>query len=157
MSYGLTELYSKETSDPDVSGFGFELTFRLARFVERCREATGGAGLDRIIEVDFAANVDADLAALRPEGDIVVYGSGAPEIPIPFVHAIVKGARLRFFIVYNLNPEDRSGAIADLTRLLAENRLAHNVAARLPLAQIADAHEMIEQGKAMENVVLALQ
>ncbi len=31
VTYGFTELYAKETDDPDVSGYGFELTFRLAR------------------------------------------------------------------------------------------------------------------------------
>src|ERR1700679_2089959 len=31
VSYGLTELYVKESDDTEVSGFGFELTFRLAR------------------------------------------------------------------------------------------------------------------------------
>ncbi|WP_454812230.1 suppressor of fused domain protein [Labrys neptuniae] len=31
VTYGLTELFGKESSDPDESGFGFELTFRLRR------------------------------------------------------------------------------------------------------------------------------
>jgi hypothetical protein len=31
ISYGLTELYDKESSDTEISGFGFELTFRLKR------------------------------------------------------------------------------------------------------------------------------
>jgi hypothetical protein len=30
VTYGFSELYEKESEDPDVSGFGFELTFRLA-------------------------------------------------------------------------------------------------------------------------------
>jgi hypothetical protein len=30
VSYGLSELYDKESANPDVSGFGLELTFRLA-------------------------------------------------------------------------------------------------------------------------------
>lgn len=30
ITYGFTELWAKESSDPDISGFGFELTFRLA-------------------------------------------------------------------------------------------------------------------------------
>jgi len=29
LTYGFTELYAKETEDPDVSGYGFELCFRL--------------------------------------------------------------------------------------------------------------------------------
>lgn len=140
-----------------TAGADLVVNYRNEDFVERCREATGGAGLDRVIEVDFAANVNADIAALRPEGDIVVYGSGAPEIPVPFAPAIVKGIRLRFFIVYNLSPEDRTGAIADLTRLLAEDRLAHNIAARLPLARIAEAHDLVEHGKVMGNVVLEVE
>ncbi|HEX7152824.1 MAG TPA: suppressor of fused domain protein [Thermoanaerobaculia bacterium] len=31
VTYGFTELFDKETEDEDVSGFGFELTFRLKR------------------------------------------------------------------------------------------------------------------------------
>ena len=30
VTYGFSELYDKQTDDPDVSGYGFELTFRLA-------------------------------------------------------------------------------------------------------------------------------
>lgn len=29
ITYGFSELYNKETDEPDVSGYGFELTFRL--------------------------------------------------------------------------------------------------------------------------------
>ncbi|NUO61297.1 MAG: suppressor of fused domain protein [Hamadaea sp.] len=31
VTYGMSELYAKESEDPDVSGWGFEFTFRLAR------------------------------------------------------------------------------------------------------------------------------
>ncbi|NMO95839.1 suppressor of fused domain protein [Paenibacillus lemnae] len=31
VTYGFTELYEKESEDPDISGYGFELTFRLMR------------------------------------------------------------------------------------------------------------------------------
>ena len=30
VTYGFSELYAKESDDPDISGYGFELTFRLA-------------------------------------------------------------------------------------------------------------------------------
>jgi len=35
VTYGFSELYEKESDDPDVSGFGFELTFRL-----KCNEGS---------------------------------------------------------------------------------------------------------------------
>ena len=31
VTYGFSELYEKETGDPENSGFGFELTFRLVK------------------------------------------------------------------------------------------------------------------------------
>jgi hypothetical protein len=37
VSYGLTELFEKTSADPDVSGFGFELTFRLPRAADEAR------------------------------------------------------------------------------------------------------------------------
>lgn len=116
-------------------------------------DATRG-GVDRIIEVDLAANIAADLRMLRAEGDIVVYGSGAREIPVPFGPSIVKNIRYRFFIVYNLSDEDRKREIAELTTLLESNRLQHNIAALLPLSEIARAHELVESGRAIGNVVL---
>ena len=45
---------------------------------QRCLALTDGRGVDRIIEMDLAANIQSDLAALRTDGEIVVYGSGAP-------------------------------------------------------------------------------
>ncbi|HEV2860931.1 MAG TPA: NADPH:quinone reductase [Pyrinomonadaceae bacterium] len=137
-----------------AAGADLVVNYREEEFAARCREATGGRGLDRIIEVDFAANVEADLRALRHEGEVVVYGSGASEIPVPFAPAILKNVLVRFFIVYNLTPEDRARAVTDLTRLLEENALTHNIAARLPLERVAEAHEMVESGRATGNVVL---
>jgi NADPH2:quinone reductase len=98
--------------------------------------------------------VGADFEALRHEGEVVVYGSGAPEIPVPFAPAILKNVLVRFFIVYNLTPEDRARAVADLTRLLEAGALTHNIGARLTLERIAEAHELVEQGRAAGNVVL---
>jgi NADPH:quinone reductase len=139
-----------------AAGADLVVNYRNEDLVNRCLEATAGVGLDRIIEVDFAANVAADFAAVRAEGDIVVYGSGAAEVAVPFVPAIMKNVRLRFFIVYNLSPEDRMRAVRDLSHYLDTNSLVHLIGARLPLARIAEAHELVEQGRVTGNVVLEI-
>jgi len=82
--------------------------------------------------------------------------SGAPEIPVPFGPSILKNVRFTFFIVYNLSPEDRLRATADLNELLAMSRLQHNIAVRLPLERIAEAHELVEQGVAVGKVLLKI-
>jgi len=122
----------------------------------RALALTGGSGFDRIIEVDAAANLASDLPMLAPGGEVVVYGSGAPEIALPFFPAIVKNATLRCFIVYNLAKAERERAIATLTALLARGELQHNVAERLPLADCARAHQLVESGKVIGNVVLRI-
>lgn len=132
------------------------IDYRDEDVAARVLKATSGEGVDRVIEVDFAANVTGSLAAVRSEGDIVVYGSGRPEIAVPFFPAILKGVRLRFFIVYNLGAADRAAAIGQLTAWLREGRLQHSIAARLPLDAVAEAHELVESGRASGNVVLQI-
>lgn len=139
-----------------AAGAGVVLNYRTDDVDARVREATVGQGVDRIIEVDFGANMELDLKLLRPDGDIVVYGSNAPQIAVPFVPMILKNVRLRFFIVYNLSRADRSNTIASLNSMLAKNSLTHNIAQRLPLEKIADAHDLVEQGRSVGNVVLEI-
>jgi len=70
---------------------------------------------------------------------------------------IRKGVHLYFFIVYNLNPAAREQAIADLSALLEGDLLQHNIAARLPLAEIARAHDLVENGAVIGNVILQVE
>jgi len=138
------------------AGADAALNYRTDDLGARVHELTSGEGIDRIIEVDLAANLANDCALLRPDGELVVYGSGKPEIPVPFFPMIVKNIGVKFFIVYNLERETRRRAIAHLTSMLEHGRLQHNIAARVPLAKIADAHELVEQGRAIGNVVVGI-
>jgi NADPH2:quinone reductase len=62
-----------------------------------------------------------------------------------------------FFIVYNLDSGVREHAIADLSMFLEKGHLKHNIAVSLPLSQIADAHDLVEQGRVNGNVVLEVE
>jgi NADPH:quinone reductase len=138
------------------SGADVTINYKSEDVVARVLEATNGHGVDRIIEVDLAGNIGTDLQLLRPEGDIVVYGSNSEQIPVPFFSMVAKNTRLRFFIVYNLSVPARESAIKDLTGLLKNGSLIHNIAIRLPLERIADAHTFIENGH-VGNVILSVE
>jgi NADPH:quinone reductase len=138
------------------AGADVVVNYKTEDVAQACLAATGGRGVDRIIEVDFAANAARDFAAVRAEGDIVVYGSGAAEVAVPFFPAILKNVRVRFYIVYNLNAADRERANAALSGFLRSNALIHNVALELPLTDIAQAHTLVERGEIIGNVVLKL-
>jgi NADPH2:quinone reductase len=139
-----------------AAGADTTINYRSEDVAQRCLDLTAGAGVDRIVELDLAANLKIDLAAVRKDGEITVYGSGAPEIAVPFFPSILKNVRLQFFIVYNLAEPDRARAVSGVSQLLREGKLQHNIARRFPLAQIAQAHELVEAGAALGNVIIDL-
>ena len=147
---------SRKAEIARIAGARTVIDYKTENVAERVREATKGRGIDRIIEVDVAANAALDLELIRAGGDCVVYGSNAPQFSLQFSPLILKNIGLRFFIVYNLTDEDRLRAVSRLDNLLERNELIHNIAERLPLERIADAHDMVEQGRAIGNVVLAI-
>jgi NADPH2:quinone reductase len=128
--------------------------YREADAADRIRAATDGQGVDRIIEMDVAANAALDLAVMRPAGTWVVYGSGKRDFDLPFMPMIASEALLRFFIVYKLQPADRDRANDLLAHFLRKGALAHNIAAKVPLKDIVKAHEMVERGEVAGNVVV---
>ena len=67
---------------------------------------------------------------------------------------IMSGAAVRFFIVYELAPDARDAAIAQLTRWLESGVLSHRIARSFPLEQIAAAHEAVDTGAFIGNVVV---
>jgi NADPH2:quinone reductase len=119
--------------------------------------ATNNAGVERVIEVDIAANAAVDAQCVRTGGEWVVYGSGKSPFPLEFFPLISKNIELRFFIVYNLDREQRASAIDTLHRLIRKGSVRHNVSHRLPLSRIADAHDMVAAGTAGGNVVLSIE
>lgn len=118
---------------------------------------TDGRGVDAIIDMDLSST--APLLAkgvLAPHGTLVCYGSNAMgDVPIPFRDLLFRGLSLRFFVVYELTPEDRRAALADLAAILQAGRLVTRIAAKFPLSAIVQAHEAVEQG-ATGNVVIEI-
>jgi NADPH2:quinone reductase len=86
----------------------------------------------------------------------VVYGSGKPGFELPFFPLIAKNLSWHCFIVYALSPADRAAAEATLRGLLEEGRLQHLIARRVDLHDLAAAHEAVESGQLVGNLVVRL-
>lgn len=69
---------------------------------------------------------------------------------------IMAGVAVRFFIVYELAPGVRREGIAQITGWMERGIVRHAIAARFPLAEIAQAHEAVEQGSVIGNVVVTI-
>ena len=123
---------------------------------ERVMALTGKRGVDAVIEMDLAANARLLPGVLAPNGTVAIYGSGAPEATIPFQFLLQNSIALKFLLVYQMPREPRARAVADITRMLERGELIHNVAQTFDLAEIVAAHEAVESGKAMGNVVVRI-
>ena len=120
-------------------------------------ECTGGEKVDRVIEVEFGANLPEALECLRTGGTIATYSSTQVKEPqLPFLRMMFQDLTIRMVIVYAMPEEAKQQAIADINRRLAEGRLKHRVAEVLPLEQSARSHEIIEEGSVRGCVVLDL-
>ncbi|MFN3937682.1 MAG: NADPH:quinone reductase [Gemmobacter sp.] len=126
---------------------------RCGDVAARVRELTGGAGVDRVIEVDFAANMAVDAEVLQPNGWVASYSSNTSATPALPYHAFQgKGLNLRFVQGFNLPPAARAAAIGFVQSHAAALTVA--VGARFPLDRIAAAHERVEGGGIGQTVVL---
>lgn len=130
--------------------------YRAPDAAARLREGAGGEGVDRIVELDIAANAALDLQVLARAGEIVVYGSGVPAFQMPYRPALERGLSMHFFLVYTLSDADRQRAMEVLDGFLAWPDLDHAVAQRWPLAQVVEAHEAVERKPVSGNVLLAI-
>ena len=154
----LTTVSSAKKADI-ARGLGADhvVNYRTENVAERIREFTHGAGADRIVEVDAAFNSKSVPSLIARDGLYVVYGSGRAEVPFEFAPMITIGAAARFFIVYELAPDVRLKTVGALNAYLSAGMLKHSVAKSFSLDDIVRAHEAVESGKAIGNVVISFE
>lgn len=134
------------------------IDYKREPVAERVKALTGGRGVDGIIDMDFSTTAPLlSAGVLASHGTLVSYGSNAyTDIPVPFRSLLFASVTLRFFLVYELLPSERQAAIAGLSELLRDGRLRHTVAGRWAHDDIASAHEAVERGQLIGNVVVEL-
>lgn len=140
-----------------AAGAAFIINRRRETVADRVRAITGGEGVDRIVEVDFGANLTTDISVLKVNGVIAAYSSSSvPEPVLPYYAFASRGATLRFIQGFNLSEDARAAGQAAITDLTADGRLSAAVGRALPLDRIAEAHALVEAGETVGNVVLDL-
>ncbi len=128
---------------------------RSSDFVDAVLTAASGRPIDRIIDVEFGANLPVSLEVLRTGGTIATYSSTqVPEPRLPFFRMMYQDITLRFVIVYAMPEAAKAHAIADIDRALHNGSLQHRIASRLPLDEIASGNELVESGRPRGCVVL---
>jgi putative PIG3 family NAD(P)H quinone oxidoreductase len=140
---------------------GVEAAFDHHRddLVDRVLGATGGRGVDVVLDVVGAAGLADNLAMLAHDGRLVVIGlqrGGRAELDLGLLLArrlSVLGTTLR-----SRPPQEKARIMAGVREhvwpLVADGRIRPVVHAALPLDQAADAHRLLESGAVFGKVLL---
>ena len=137
------------------SGAADCINYRDTDVAEAVMDLTQGAGVDRIVEVDFGANQDTSLALIKPSGTIASYASASDMAPtLQFYPFMFKNITLQMLIVYQLQADVRRRGEAQLAKWLDAGALTHSPVEVAGLKNAALAHETVEKGAKLGTVVL---
>lgn len=150
-------------STPAKRQFGLDLgavqafDYRAPEAAAQIMAATGGAGVQRIVEVDLGQNLALDLAVAAVNGTIASYSSTRfPKFEFPYYAAAPKGLTFQIVQGFNLPERARAESIAYINAAITQGWLRHHIGAVFPLEQIADAHEASESGGLTGKVLVSL-
>jgi len=140
------------SSDEDIAsclqvGADQVVNHRQEGWGEEVLEANNGNPVDRVVDVEFGANLPEVLKCIRIGAVIATYSSTQVREPqLPFLQMMFMDLTIRMVIVYAMPEAAKESAIADIYTALSENSLEHRVAHHLPYEQMAQSHELIENG-----------
>jgi NADPH:quinone reductase-like Zn-dependent oxidoreductase len=138
-----------------AAGADHTIDYRGEDVAARVMEITGGAGVERIVEVDFGANVAVDGAVIAENGTIASYSSTRVREPVlPYYAFGLKGVRLHFVQGMNMPRTIREAGARTIVALLQRGMLRPRIARQFPLREVAAAHECVEAGTIVGNVVV---
>jgi NADPH2:quinone reductase len=107
-------------------------------------KALAPEGIDHIVEVAFGANIDADVEMLKMGGSIGAYATDNATLKIPFWLMVFKNLRVFFLGSDDFPAEAKVAATRDLNDALHAGWPGFEIGERIPLAEIARAHELVE-------------
>ncbi len=137
------------------------INYREEDFVEVVKEATGGKGVDVILDMVGGSYIPRDIKAMAPDGRLsFIAFLGGPKAEVNFTAVMMKrltitGSTLRARSVAV------KAALAEALKekvwpLLDQGKIAPVMAASFPLAEAAKAHELMESSSHIGKIVLTL-
>jgi NADPH:quinone reductase len=113
-------------------------------------------GIDHIVEVAFGANVQSDIDLLKMGGSIATYATNIATPTIPFWLMVFKNSQVFFLGSDDFPKEAKIAAARDLNAALDAGWSGFEIAARIPLAEIARAHELVEHPSGRGRIVVTV-
>ncbi len=135
------------------------VNYRTQDFLEAVKDATGGRGVDVILDMVGGSYIEKNIRALADDGRLVYIGfQSGSKAEIDFMRVMLKrltitGSTLR------IRPAEVKAHIArkveaEILPLLASGEVKVPIDSTFPLAQAAEAHRRIEEGTHVGKIIL---
>lgn len=147
----------KSSSDEAIakSAGAHEVVLSDNAMIARVR-AVAPEGIDHIVEVAFGANIEADVELLQLGGSIATYATNDAAPKIPFWQMVFKNIRVFFLGSDDFPKEAKMQAARDLNAALAAGWPGFEIGERIPLRDIARAHELVQHPVRGGRIVVTL-
>lgn len=137
------------------------INYRSQDFVAATLEATGGRGVDVILDVVGADYLTRNLECLAPDGHLVIIGGTAGPASLDIGYLMSKRASVSATMLRSRPLHQKADIIAGVTRdvlpLFASGAVRVVVDSVIPMAEAARAHQLVESKRTVGKVVLELR
>jgi NADPH2:quinone reductase len=123
---------------------------------EQVMNATGGRGVDVIVELLANVNLGKELTILAKGGRVVIIGSRG-RVEIDPRDTMQRDVDLRGMVLPNTSPADMASIHAALVAGLENGTLRPVIGKEFPLAEAAQAHRAVTQPGAVGKIVLVVE
>ena len=138
-----------------TAGADLVVNYKTDNVIEAVNDFTKGQGVDRILEVEFGGNLSVSEQVIKNNGVIAAYGSVAEANPsLPFYNLMFKGVKLNTYLIYIVPEKDRADINKGITSALSDSVLTPIIAESFNLSEIINAHQSLEQGSVIGNIVI---
>jgi NADPH:quinone reductase len=131
------------------------INHRVPGYTDEIMKATGGRGVDVIVEMLANVNLDRDLGLLAKHGRVVVVGNRG-RVEIDPRQAMGRDAAILGMTLFNVTDRDLDEIHAALGAGLENGTLRPVVGRELPLAEAPRAHQAVMEPGAHGKIVLTM-
>lgn len=103
-------------------------------------------GVDRIVEVALASNIEVDVAIAKRGGTIVSFASSVGSdgnVQLPARDMLAKALTLKWVHVYSMPESAKRAAIEDIHKAICAGAITEPEVLAFPLEGVADAHQAV--------------
>jgi len=134
------------------------INYRTHDFVAETLAATGGRGVDAILDVVGADYLERNVATLAPDGHLVVIGGSTAPAPLDLGLLMSKRASVSATMLRARPVDQKAAIIAGVTRdvlpLFSSGAIRVVVDTVIPMAEAARAHALLESKGTVGKVIL---